>query len=40
MEGEVVFDFILRNYPDIRSGATRAVRRTSNVVARRGRPGR
>ncbi|MFC5064625.1 cytochrome P450 [Actinomycetospora atypica] len=34
LEGQVVFEHVLRSYPDIRAGEARAVRRSSNSVAR------
>ncbi|PXY33504.1 hypothetical protein BAY59_10480 [Prauserella coralliicola] len=34
LEGQVVFESIVRDFPDVRPGATPAVRRTTNSVAR------
>ncbi len=34
MEGQVVFDYILRNFPEIRPGAEPAERRASNSISR------
>lgn len=34
LEGQVVFDYVLRHFPDIRPGAQPAVRRASNSISR------
>ncbi len=34
LEGQVVFEHILRGFPAIRAGSARAVRRATNSVAR------